>query len=81
MAGHGEPRHDRAKVDELWNPMVEAWFPDGPGSEQVALLFVESDSAEYWDTPGGRVATALSFAKTKLLGGRPTGGENDSVRL
>lgn len=81
VAGHGELRHDRAKVEELWNPMVEAWFPDGPDSEQVALLFVESDSAEYWDTPGGRVASALSFAKTKLLGGRPSGGENSAVDL
>lgn len=81
VAGHGQLRHDRAKADELWNPMVEAWFPDGPGSERLALLYVESDSAEYWDTPGGRVASALSFAKTKLLGGRPSGGESDSVEL
>jgi general stress protein 26 len=82
VAGHGDIRHDRAKVDELWNPVVEAWFPDGPDSDRVALLHVGADSAEYWDTPGGRVASALSFVKTKLVGGSPAGGsENVSTDL
>ncbi len=26
------------------------------------------DEAEYWDTPGGKVASLISFAKTKLTG-------------
>ena len=43
--------------------MVEAWFPDGKDSADVALLLVESDSAEYWDTPGGRIASALAFVE------------------
>ena len=45
------------------------------------LLKVDADSAEYWDTPGGRVATALSFAKAKLTGTRYDGGENEKVEL
>jgi general stress protein 26 len=73
VAGHGRILRDDAKVDELWNSMVEAWFPDGKDSPDVALLLVEADSAEYWDTPGGRVASALAFAKTKLTGERPSG--------
>ncbi len=81
VAGHGDVRQDRDKVEELWNPMVEAWFPDGKDSPSVALLFVESDSAEYWDTPGGRVASALAFAKAKVKGDRPAVGESASVDL
>lgn len=42
---------------------------------------VSGDSAEYWDTPGGRVATVLSFAKAKLTGERYSGGENEKVDL
>ena len=80
VAGHASLRRDRAKIEELWNPVVEAWFPDGPDAEQVALLFVEADSAEYWDSPGGRVASALAFVKTKLTGGRPP-GYNETVGL
>jgi general stress protein 26 len=80
VAGHASLRRDRAKIDELWNPMVEAWFPDGPSSEAVTLLLVEADSAEYWDTPGGRIATGLAFVKTKLTGARPE-GHSESVEL
>ena len=80
VAGHASLRRDRAKIDELWNPVVEAWFPDGPESEQVALLLVEVDTAEYWDTPGGRVATALAFVRTTLTGSRPP-GHNETVDL
>ena len=74
VAGHADVRQDRAKVEELWNPMVAAWFPDGKDSESVGLLHVETDTAQYWDSPaGGRVASALSFVKTRLVGGRPAG--------
>jgi general stress protein 26 len=72
---------DVAKKRELWNSVVEAWFPDGPDDDGVVLLKVEADSAEYWDSPGGRVATAISFAKAKLTGERYSGGENEKVDL
>ena len=81
VAGHGDVRQDRDRVEELWNPMVEAWFPEGKDSPPVALLFVESDSAEYWDTPGGRVASVFAFAKAKVKGERPDVGESGSVEL
>jgi hypothetical protein len=42
---------------------------------------VEGDSAEYWDTPGGRLATAFSFAKAKVTGQRIEAGENEKVDL
>jgi general stress protein 26 len=72
---------DRAKKQELWNSVVEACFPDGPDDDGVVLLKVEAESAEYWDSPGGRLATALSFAKAKLTGERYSGGENETVDL
>ena len=59
---------DVAKKKQLWNAGVEAWLPQGPEDANVALLHVESDSAEYWDTPGGRVATIFSFVKSKATG-------------
>ncbi len=80
LAGHARLERDRAKIDELWNPMVAAWFPEGRDAENLALLFVESDSGEYWDTPGGTLASALAFVKAKLTGDRP-GGHSESVEL
>ena len=47
----------------------------------MVLIRVDGESAEYWDTPGGRIATAISFAKAKLTGHRYEGGENETVSL
>jgi general stress protein 26 len=72
---------DLAKKQELWNSAVEAWFPQGPDDDSVVLLKVEGDSAEYWDSPGGRLATVFSFAKAKVTGQRIDAGENEKVDL
>ena len=72
---------DAEKKRELWNKVVEAWFPNGPEDPAVCLLRVEAASAEYWDSPGGRLASAISFAKAKVTGQPYSGGENETVQL
>lgn len=81
IAGRADIVDDRAKIHELWDKSVEAWFPDGPDSPDVGLLRVTPDSAEYWDSPGGRIATAIAYAKAKVTGERPDTGENEVVEL
>ena len=65
----------------MGSAQVEAWFPQGPDDDSVVLLKVVADSAEYWDSPGGRLATAFSFVKAKVTGERIEGGENEKVDL
>lgn len=80
LSGLAEQVDDNAKLKELWNPAVEAWFPDGPEDPNITLLKFVSDSAEYWDTPGGRVATIFSLVKSKVTG-TPLEGDNGKVEL
>jgi general stress protein 26 len=81
ICGTAQVVHDPAKAHELWNSAVEAWFPQGPDDAGVALIKVTADGAEYWDTPGGRVASILSFVKAKVTGHPYDGGENEKVDL
>ncbi|ANJ25971.1 pyridoxamine 5'-phosphate oxidase family protein [Agromyces aureus] len=81
FAGTAELVDDPAKKDELWDAAVEAWLPDGPQSPNAVLIKVTADSGEYWDTPGGRIATLISFVKAKVTGERYDGGENETVTL
>ena len=81
LTGHALVVEDVTKKRELWNGAVEAWFPQGPDDDSVVLIKVAADSAEYWDTPGGRLATAFSFVKAKVTGERIEGGENEKVDL
>jgi general stress protein 26 len=81
LTGDAVVVEDAARKRELWNSGVEAWFPQGPDDDSVVLLKVVADSAEYWDSPGGRLATAFSFVKAKVTGERIEGGENEKVDL
>lgn len=68
MTGRAEIVDDRAKLGELWNTFAEAWLPGGPDNPDAVLVRVDAESAEYWDTPGGKISSLLSFVKTKLTG-------------
>ena len=81
VAGTAEVVTDRRKIHELWNQAVEAWFPDGPDAPEVVLLHVDSDSAEYWTSPGGTAATALQWIKSKVTHSRMDVGEKGTVEL
>lgn len=81
LAGDARVVRDDARKRELWNSAVEAWFPDGPDAAHIVLLHVEGRTAEYWDSPGGRLATLISFAKAKATGQPYSGGENETVAL
>lgn len=79
--GTAEIVDDRAKNKELWNAWVDAWLPQGPEDPSVVLIKVNGESAEYWDTPGGRIASVISLVKSKVTGERYEGGENERVEL
>ena len=81
ISGTAELVEDSAKAHQLWNSAVEAWFPNGPDDPNVVLLRVHANGAEYWDSPGSKVMTVLSYAKSKLTGKRPDVGENERVDL
>jgi general stress protein 26 len=81
LSGNATVVVDEARKKELWNGFVEAWFPDGPEDSGVVLLRVDAESAEYWDTPGGKPRALLSMAKARLTGSEPDPGEHASVDL
>ena len=66
VAGVATLVDDRRLVHEMWSPVVDAWFPDGPADADAVLLRVEAASAEYWKEPGGRAASVLSYEKAQV---------------
>ncbi|WP_271176613.1 pyridoxamine 5'-phosphate oxidase family protein [Leifsonia poae] len=81
IAGTAEVVHDREKVDELWTPSMDAWFPAGKDDPAVALLLVHADSAEFWATNEPGIVTAFKIARAAVTRTRPDIGENRSVEL
>lgn len=80
LTGTAELVDDTTKLKELWNPFVEAWFPDGPEDPDVALLKVSGEEAHYWDSPG-RVAMMISMLKSSVTKNPPSTGDSSTVDL
>ncbi|MEU4691147.1 pyridoxamine 5'-phosphate oxidase family protein [Actinoplanes sp. NPDC023714] len=82
IAGAATRVEDRAKAEELWNPALKAWFPDGLETPNLTLVKVTGETAEYWAAAhSSKVITMLGYAKAAVTGKTPDAGENETVRL
>ncbi len=73
MAGTIRQDNDRAMIDKLWSKQVEAWFPEGKEDPNLALLRMDIDSAELWETD-----ISLTGRVKMLFGGTITADESSS---
>jgi general stress protein 26 len=81
MSGTAELVRNRQKIQELWKPMLKAWFPKGLDEPDIALLKVSVTKAEYWDSPSNPVANVVGLG-TALATGKPfTPGEHEKLAL
>ena len=79
ISGSSTLIYDRAKVEELWSPAAKPWFPQGKEDPTLALLRVDVDDAEYWDSNSSRMVRMLAMAAS-AVSGKPVGmGENRTV--
>lgn len=56
--------NDRAVIDRLWNPFVDAWYKEGKDDPNLILIKFNATRAEIWESDGlGTLkATALKWA-------------------
>ena len=72
---------DRKKMEELWDQLYKAWFPQGLEEPDLALLRVDVERAEYWDAPSGMMAEIAGLLKVPATGGQSAAGENEKIDL
>jgi len=48
--------NDRAVIDRLWNKYVAAWYEGGKDDPQLALLRLDTESAEIWENGSSLIA-------------------------
>jgi general stress protein 26 len=65
--------NDPAMIDKLWDNRVEAWFEGGRNDPNLALVRLDIDSAELWETD-----VSLSGRVKMLFGGTIKPSESSS---
>ena len=72
---------DRAKMEAMYTPWVKVFFPKGLDDPDLALLRVQVEKAEYWDSPGSSVGRLYALAKGLATGKTDALGDNQKVNL
>ncbi|MBJ6760327.1 pyridoxamine 5'-phosphate oxidase family protein [Myxococcaceae bacterium JPH2] len=68
---------DKDKARALWNPALQAWFPQGLDDPELALLKVSVEKAEYWDASARRMVHWAKRVRAAITGhGAEEAGDN-----
>ena len=81
ITGRARLVRDRKKIDELWQPQFQMWFPEGKDDPNLALLRVTIKKAEYWDSPSSPISYALNFVSALVTGEEPDFGEHKELEF
>ena len=70
MVLHGDASisRDKAKIDELWEPVIKTWFTEGKDDPRITVIRVAPSDGYYWDTKHG-----TAIAGVKMLVGAAIG--------
>ena len=70
---------DKTKINELWNPLLKAWFPGGKEDPRLCLVKVVTEDASYWNSDAGNMA--IYFRMLRAIANREQYREKDMGKL
>ncbi len=68
VIGHASISRDKAKIEELWEPIVKTWFTGGVDDARITVIKVAPVNGYYWDTKHG-----IAVAGVKMMVGAALG--------
>jgi len=80
VSGTARIVRDRQKIKELWQPILEVWFPKGQDDPNLALIKVSVEQAEYWDDTSNKMVQLMKMVKAAVMGASYE-GENEKLSL
>ena len=54
---------DKKKIQELWNPILKAWFPAGTDDPKLCLVKVVTEDAHYWNSNSNKMIVYFKMLK------------------
>ena len=81
LSGRARLVRDRGAIDAHWQESLRTWFPKGKDDPDIAILKVDVQAAEYWDSPNSKMVHAYGYVKSVLTGEPPSPGENEKIRF
>jgi general stress protein 26 len=68
LDGRATVSRDRAKVDELWKPVIKTWFTAGKDDPRLTVIRVAPTDGYYWDTKHGNAVAGVKMMIGSVIG-------------
>ncbi len=59
---------DKAKIKELWDPILKAWFTEGEDDPRISVIKVVPTEAYYWDNKHGNAIAFIKQTASAVIG-------------
>lgn len=70
---------NKKQIQELWNPLLKAWFPLGMDDPKLCLVKVTTEDAHYWNSHSSKMV--VYFKMLKAIANREKYEEQDAGKL
>jgi len=68
ISGTASISTDKAKIKELWEPIVKTWFTEGVDDPRITVIRVTPDDGYYWDTKHGQMVAFIKMIAGAISG-------------
>ena len=70
---------NKKQIQELWNPLLKAWFPLGIDDPKLCLIKVTTEDAHYWNSHSSKMV--VYFKMLKAIANKEKYQEKDAGKL
>ena len=68
LNGTATVSRDRAKIKELWEPIIRTWFTEGIDDPRITVIQVTPTDGYYWDTKHGNMVAGIKMMIGAAIG-------------
>lgn len=68
LRGTATISRDKAKIKELWEPIVKTWFTEGVDDPRITVIKVTPLEGYYWDTKHGSAVAGIKMLIGATIG-------------
>ncbi len=68
LSGAATVSRDKAKIKELWEPIIKTWFTEGVDDPRITVIKVEPNDGYYWDTKHSMAVAGIKMMIGAAIG-------------
>ena len=68
LSGRATISRDKAKIKELWEPVIRTWFTGGVDDPRITVIKVVPSEGYYWDNKHGNAVAGVKMMIGAMIG-------------